>query len=241
MSKNAYEILGVSPNADMKEIERQYLMLRDKYREEMYQEGALGKAAARKLNDIEQAYSDICAGRATAEVNHDKPSPIVMESAVNDIYTTVNDEHGASGANATSGAHSPAFDAVQAKLDENDIKGAQSVLDSVGKRDSEWHYFQAMIYYKKKWIKEAVDQMEMACQMEPSNTHYAKVLERLKAKAEESKTRTKTGYNEQTQGNADGYQRSYQERDARMAEDGVCRFCETLICVNCLCDCCCRG
>ena len=234
MSKNAYEILGVSPSADMHEIEQQYYALRDRYREEMYQEGAVGKAAAKKLNEIEQAYSDICAGRASVNAPKEKqPNPIVMDSVVNDPYTQVNDEEGAGKVNAT---HSSSFDEVQSRIDQNDLKGAQSLLDSVGTRDAEWHYYQAMIYYKKKWPKEAVNQMEMACQMEPNNAHYAKVLEKLRQKASEPKSQA--GYNEQTQS---GYQRSYQERDARAAEDGVCRFCETLICINCLCDCCCRG
>ena len=233
MSKNAYEILGVSPNADMHEIEQAFYALRDKYREEMYQEGAVGKAAARKLNEIEQAYSDICAGRATSSATNDvQHDNIVMDSAVNDTFESANDPNGWS-------ANAAGFEAVQSKLDAGDLKGAQAALDKVGKRDAEWHYYQAMIYYKKQWVKEALDQMNMACQMAPDNAHYAKVRERLQAKAN---AKTNAGYNEQTQSpKNDGYRRSYAEQDARYAEDSVCRFCETLLCINCLCDCCCRG
>ena len=237
MPKTPYEILGVSPQATMQEIEQAYYALRDRYREEMYQEGALGKAAARRLNEIEQAYSDICAGRVAGGTDSGRSEPIVMGSAVNDPRD-VNDE-GAESGSTTPLTHSAAFDTVQNHLNANDLRGAQSALDAIGTRDAEWHYYQAMIYYKKKWLGEAIDQMQMACGMAPDNAHYAKVLERLQAKKAEGPRR---GYNEETQGERNnGYHRSYTEDDARRSEDSVCRFCETLICINCLCDCCCRG
>ena len=250
MSKNAYEVLGVKGVAAMQEIESAFYRLRDQYREEMYQEGARGKAAARKLTEIEQAYSDICAGRATPPESEKKeaPAPIVMASSVNDGVSVANDDTSSANepnaqtniASETNAAESDAFALVKKCLDVGDTKGAQEELDRVSERNAEWHYYQAMIYYKKKWVNEAIAQMQMAVGMEPANAHYAGVLQKLQNKANEQKNTQ--GYNEQTQGTKNnGYNRSYNENDARYAEDSVCRFCETLICVNCLCDCCCRG
>ena len=91
-------------------------------------------------------------------------------------------------------------------------------------------------------MSEAKNQMEMACNMDPANQHYKTVLGKLNATIENANTAGSKGYNQQTQSQPDnGYQRSYAEQDARAGEDACCRWCQAMICINCLCDCCCRG
>ena len=223
MSKNAYEILGVTEYSSQTEIDEAYYNLRTKYRNEMYQEGALGKEAARKLTELEQAYRDICSGRASYDAQRAEADSSV-DSAV----------QGQS-------KHSAAFAEVEAAIKAKDFHKAQEALDRVSVRDAEWHYFQAIIYYNKGWMTEAKNQMEMACNMAPDSAHYQEVLGKLNAAIDNAgKTQNNTTYQTNPTQNA-GYQRSYTEQDARMGEDACCRWCQTMICINCLCDCCCRG
>ena len=60
------------------------------------------------------------------------------------------------------------------RLDE-----AQELLDKMETRDAEWHYQQANIYFKKQWQSEAKTQLEIACDLDPSNQKYKDTLERL--------------------------------------------------------------
>lgn len=228
MSKTAYEILGIAEDANQTEIDEAYYTLRSKYRNDMYQEGALGKAAAQKLTELEQAYSDICSGRAT-------PSAETAQKT--------GDSSSTGGTTGNTSKHSAAFAEVEKAIRAKDYRAAQSALDLVGVRDAEWHYFQAVIYYNKGWMTEAKNQMEMACNMDAANQHYKDVLAKLNDTIDKANNAGNKGYNQQTQAQQQnsGYQRSYSEQDARATEDSCCRWCQAMICINCLCDCCCRG
>jgi len=222
MSKDAYEILGISPDANQTEIDEAYYSLRAQYRNEMYQEGALGKAAARKLTELEQAYQEICS-------KADEKSAAQEDAPAQDGDSAPH--------------HSAAFAAVSAHVKNKDYRAAQEALDAISVRDAEWHYYQAIIYYNKGWMTEAKNQMEMACNMDAGNQHYQEVLGKLNAAIDNANKTQASGYNAQTQSGvaSDGFQRTYQEQDARQSEDMCCRWCQTMICINCLCDCCCRG
>ncbi len=57
--KESYTILGLDETASMEEIERRYEELKAKYNEEKWQDGEAGTRAARMLEKLEAAYSDI--------------------------------------------------------------------------------------------------------------------------------------------------------------------------------------
>ena len=227
MSKNPYEVLGVTENSSQTAIDEAYYDLRSKYRNEMYQEGALGKEAARKLTELEDAYRAVCEERAQKE--NERQS----DASVDDMQE----------AQSGSSKHSAVFASVEQAIRAKDFRAAQEALDNVSVRDAEWHYFQAVIYYNKGWMSEAKNQMEMAVNMDPNNTHYQTVLKKLDTAIENAasgKGQNKNSANAQQTQN-DGYRRSYAEQDARQSEDMCCRWCETMLCLNCMCDCCCRG
>ncbi|MCH5153707.1 MAG: J domain-containing protein [Clostridiales bacterium] len=62
----------------------------------------------------------------------------------------------------------------QSKYDE-----AQDMLDSIKERNGEWHYMQAIIFYKREWLTDAKTQLEMALREEPDNAKYRSSLEKL--------------------------------------------------------------
>ena len=62
----------------------------------------------------------------------------------------------------------------QGKYDE-----AQSLLDSYTERSAEWHYLQAIVFYKRDWLTESRKQLKMAVDMEPENEKYKTALEKM--------------------------------------------------------------
>lgn len=67
--KEFYELLGVSETATDEEITTRYNELREKYREERWQDGEAGNEAARMLTKLEVAYKEIMSSRKEQEKN----------------------------------------------------------------------------------------------------------------------------------------------------------------------------
>ena len=71
------------------------------------------------------------------------------------------------------------YEQVQRLISENKLAEAQAILDSREIRDAEWHYVQSILFYKQNWFLESKKQLELACQMDPSNERYKQSLEKL--------------------------------------------------------------
>lgn len=56
---------------------------------------------------------------------------------------------------------------------------AQDMLDSIQDRRGEWHYMQAIVFYKREWLTDAKTQLEMALREEPDNAKYRSSLDKL--------------------------------------------------------------
>lgn len=68
MQNNAYLVLGLQEGATEEEVKVAYETLRAKYSEERFQPGEEGNRAAAKLEEIEEAYSDIMADLSKKKV-----------------------------------------------------------------------------------------------------------------------------------------------------------------------------
>ena len=64
-------------------------------------------------------------------------------------------------------------------IKKDDLSKAQQLLDECSTRDGEWHYLQSIVFYKNNWFLESKKQLELACQMDPSNARYKQSLEKL--------------------------------------------------------------
>lgn len=226
MSKNPYEILGVPQSASRQEVEEAYFNLRSKYRLDMHSEGEKGKRAAEALNEVELAYRDILLGFSES----DTPNPA---NTYADTYYQDN-----SVSSEPEIQDDQTFVIVEKFIREKNYGAAQKALDNISERSAEWHFYQSAIYYKQGWVNESKSQLELAYNMDPTNPKYKNSLEKLNQKIS-SKNVTNQTYNN----GGNGFNRSYNQSDydARSTEDTCCRACQAAICVNCLCDCCCRG
>lgn len=71
------------------------------------------------------------------------------------------------------------YTAVQELISDNKLDDAQKLLDERVSRDAEWHYMQSILFYKRNWFLESKKQLELACEMEPSNDRYKQSLDKL--------------------------------------------------------------
>ena len=123
----------------------------------------------------------------------------------------------------------------QGKLDE-----AQQKLDSAETRDAEWHYLQAIVYYKRNWHVESKKQLEIALTLDPNNEKYKRSYAKLNnmlnnaGAGNAGQSQNTNPYGQQQQ--RGGYARPQQTDAGADTAATCCNTCSTLIC----CDCCCE-
>lgn len=210
MNKKNLEILGLSEGATQADVKAAYETLRAKYLEERFMDGEVGNNAAKMLTKIETAYSELSKEMSEAS-----------------------DEGGES------------YARVEALIKDGNIAEAQRVLDSFNERGGQWHYLQSVIFYRKNWMNESKKQLEIAIQLEPENEKYKETYRKLNEKL--SNDAQKSGA---AGGNAANGQGVYQGQTMNSSTDdgqmggGACanclECCYTYLCINCLCNSCCR-
>ncbi len=129
-----------------------------------------------------------------------------------------------------------ALEEVARLLKAGELDKAQSVLDSFDERGAEWHYLQAVVYYKKNWYNDSKKQLELAMQIDSQNAKYREAYEKLKEKndyqqkAEQQNQTQNPEYSRQTGG----------EQMGGNCCNNCCTCCYAYMCVDCLFSCCCR-
>lgn len=130
------------------------------------------------------------------------------------------------------------FTDIEICLKKGDLAGAQAKLDDINDRNAEWHYLQAVIFFKKNWINESKKQLEIALSMDPQNEKYASAFTKLKEKMEFNDRQFRSGnaqYSQSSQANHDY---------SRQMGGGSCScfdFCAAWCCMDMLCNICCNA
>lgn len=116
---------------------------------------------------------------------------------------------------------------------------AQSKLDSIDKRDAEWHYYQSIVYYKKKWFSDSKTQLEICVSLDPKNFKYAEALRKLNEDMAQTDpfSANQNQSTEQQQQNRGGYAEPQPDNMGRNV-DACCNSCCTLMCCDTCCECC---
>ncbi len=125
------------------------------------------------------------------------------------------------------------YEEISDLLKADKLSEAQAKLDDCNDRGAEWHYLQAVVFYKKNWSNDSKKQLEIAMQMEPSNAKYRAAYDKMNAK---------NNYQQQ---------QAHQERQNPYANEPVdeqmggsacsncISCCYTYLCVDCLFSLCC--
>ncbi len=205
MNREYYDLLGLNEDATDEEIKERYAELKKKYNEDRWLDGEAGNEAARMLNKLDAAYTEIMSERRERSKNTDG---------------------------------SDAYKEIAELLKSDKLAEAQSRLDDFNERGAEWHYLQAVVFYKKNWSNESKKQLEIAMQMDPGNKKYQEAYGKLNAKND---------YARQSAQAADPYAGGngapVNNPDADQMGGNVCSncisCCYTYLCVDCLFSLCC--
>jgi len=130
------------------------------------------------------------------------------------------------------------YDRVKDCIRAKNPDGAQKLLDDMTTRNAEWHYYQSIVFYEKNWMSDSKKQLEIALQMDPTNSKYSKALDNLIKKIDGSNPykQRNDSYSEQMNSTGTRTSRTYDQRNSDV-EEGMCRACQALWCADCCCEC----
>lgn len=106
------------------------------------------------------------------------------------------------------------FNSVRIAINSNRLSDAENILNGISPRNAEWYFLCGEIAYRRGRIDEARRYYQLACNMEPANFEYSNALSRVS-----------------------GSQNMYRQTNyGSSGLDTACDICNTLICLNCLCN-----
>ena len=197
--KDPYSILGVSKNASDEEVKAAYKTLIRKYHpDNSGDDNPLKDLANEKTQELNQAYDEIMRMRSGAGASDS------TGSGYNSSYTS-------------SGIYADIRRTIGAKKFADAEKQLLSI--PMAERTAEWHYLASVLLMHRGKQNDAMRELEIACNMDPSNTEYQK--------AKEMFNNTARNYGSAYYGGA----------PARSSTDEACNCCANLLCMDCLCEC----
>lgn len=156
--RNPYEVLEIKEGASEEEIKKAYRELVKKYHPDQYQDNPLSKLAEEKLREINEAYDYLM--KSTGGPGREAK------------YSGYGSNQSYGGSNEFSGK-------VRTLINNGNISAAESMLDSLGDRNAEWHFLKGLVFLKKGWYNEGHSLVETAANMDPNNFEYRETLNRL--------------------------------------------------------------
>ena len=203
-----YKVLGVSPGASDEEIKKAYRDLARKYHPDKYKDTDLKDMAEEKMKEVNEAYEEIKKIRSGKSNNNGNNS---YNGGYNGGY---NGNSGYSGQRSNYN-----YADVRRNINNGNVAAAEAELYSVneGDRAAEWNYLMGCVCIKKGHHVDAQRYLEKACTMDPGNMEYAQTYNSLRQRGGAYGGGYNTG--RQTSGCSG------------------CEVCQTLICMDCCCEC----
>ncbi len=112
------------------------------------------------------------------------------------------------------------FSRIRELINGGRFSEAELILDAVAQsdRNAEWNYLKGCILVRRGWYFDAQKYFETACYMDANNAEYRAALDSVRS-------------------NANAYGRGYRTQN-NVNECSGCDVCSSLICADCLCECC---
>ncbi|MBQ1206330.1 MAG: J domain-containing protein [Clostridia bacterium] len=195
--KNPYEILGVSENASDEEIKKAYRKLAKQYHPDNYTDNPLKDLADDKMKEVNEAYDTIQKLRSSGSSSNG--------------YS--NNSNSYSGNNSGE----PIYSRIRRLVSSGRIDEAETLLNGISERTAEWHFLMSLVMYRKGWLQDARNEINIACQMDPYNQEYRSFQQRMSGGSYSSPY---SGMNTNTSGGCTG-----------------CDVCQAMLCADCCCEC----
>ena len=191
-----YQVLGVKPDASDDEIKRAYRELARKYHPDNYQNNPLADLAEEKMKEINEAYDAVTKMRSGGGSGG---------------YTSGGSAYQSQSAYRQQSSD-PTFARVRNLINSGNLDQAEQLLRGTNARTAEWYFLTGSVAYRRGWLDEAMQNYQMAVNMEPNNMEYRQAYSMM-----------------QQGGNA--------YRPAGYGGTGMDAMdcCTTMMCLNCLC------
>ena len=152
--KDPYSVLGVSPDASDEQIKTAYRELARKYHPDNYtDDNPLKELAEEKMQEINAAYDEISkmrAGKKRGDKNKKNRDSEYTGSAYG-IYAE-----------------------IRRLINSRRFRDAERELFAIPNSDrtAEWHYLISIVLMQQNRINDAMRELEIACDMDPTNLEY---------------------------------------------------------------------
>ena len=180
--RDPYTVLGVSQNASDQEIKKAYRELARKYHPDNYVNNPLADLAEEKMKEVNEAYEAIQKQRS-----------------------------GGGGYQQQSSGYYQGGYQQQQQRQYGGGNAAERLLQEVPQKSGEWYFLMGSVAYRRGWLDEAMQNYNLAVQMEPGNLEYRQALAMMQQGGQ-----------------------AYRPYGSGAAVDGM-DCCTTMLCMNCLC------
>lgn len=154
--KDPYSVLGISQSASDEEVKKAYRELARKYHPDNYQNNPLADLAEEKMKEINEAYDTITKIRSGGGSNQRQPS-----GGYSGGYGQQNHSAGNS-----------SYVRIRQLINSGNLDAAEQLLYEIPQKNGEWYFLSGSIAYRKGWLDEAMQNYNMAVQLEPNNMEY---------------------------------------------------------------------
>lgn len=208
--QDPYEVLGVSRNASAEEIKKAYRTLSRKYHPDANINNPNKAQAEEKFKQVQQAYKQIMDEKEHGTAGSSSAGGGYGNSAYGGYRAYTND---------------PKMQAAANYINNQRFAEAMNILNGMQDRNGLWYYMHAIANAGLGNNVNAVEDAQMAVDLEPENLEYQKLLQQLS-------------------GNGDWYShmgRGYGYGGADCEGNNVSRACCSCCAIELLCCCCGRG
>ena len=170
MTKNPYDVLGVSPSASDDEIKKAYRELTRKYHPDANVDNPLADLAEEKFKEVQEAYDTIMHERASGSSGGYSYGGSSSGSSGSYSY---------GGSTSQGGAPDPRLQAAVNYINSRRFREALNTLDQVPDRSALWYYLSGCANAGLGNNVLARDHAAQAVNMEPNNPQYRQLLNQL--------------------------------------------------------------
>ena len=170
MTKNPYDVLGVSPSASDDEIKKAYRDLTRKYHPDANVDNPLADLAEEKFKEVQEAYDTIMRERSSGSSGSYSYGGSSSDSSGSYSY---------GGGTSQGGAPDPRLQAAVNYINSRRFREALNTLDQIPERSAMWYYLSGCANAGLGNNVLARDHAAQAVNMEPNNLQYRQLLNQL--------------------------------------------------------------